>query len=185
MMINKAIDFSRYLISNSLNTGDTAVDATAGNGNDTIFLSTLVGATGRVYAFDIQDKAIHNTKLKLKDHSLDNVFAINDGHENMDNYVSNELGAVMFNLGYLPGGDHNIITKADSTVTALKKALKLIKKNGIISIVCYSGHRGGKEERNNLIQNLEELDQKTYQVLYYTFINQINNPPELIAIEKV
>ncbi len=185
MVILKAIKFSHDLVSKTLSPGEEAIDATAGNGSDTLFLSSLVGSKGRVYAFDIQKEAINNTRQRLKESLFQNVVLINDGHEYMDKYVFNKVGAIMFNLGYLPGGDHTIITRPSSSMVAVKKALNLIKIKGIISIICYCGHGGGREERDSLISMLKDLDQNTYQVLFYSFINQINYPPELIAIEKL
>ncbi len=186
MVIHKAIEFASYLIRAALDSGGHAVDATAGNGNDTLLLAKIVGKEGRVYAFDIQKKALEITRSKLiAENLLDHVLMINDGHENMDKYVSGRVDVVMFNLGYLPGGDHDLATNPVLTMKAVDISLRLIKRGGIITIMSYSGHPGGMEERDQLAEWLGKLDQNKYQVLHYSFINQINNPPQLFAIQKL
>ncbi|NLZ29012.1 MAG: methyltransferase domain-containing protein [Firmicutes bacterium] len=186
MILPKAIEFARHLVGAALGSGGCAVDATAGNGNDTMLLAKLVGGEGRVYAFDLQEKALDITRNKLTAANLmDHVLLINDGHENMDRYVSERLDAVMFNLGYLPGGNHDLVTKPASTLKAVDISLRLISKDGIITIVSYSGHPGGMEEKEQLAGMLGNLDQKQYQVMHYSFINQKNHPPQLFAIQKL
>ena len=124
-----------------INKEDICVDMTAGNGNDTLFLSTLAK---KVYAFDISKKAIENTKNKIKDNK--NVVMINDNHINIDKYVKEEISLFIFNLGYLPYSDEKNITKANETLIAFKKAYELLKQNGYIIITFYLGHEGGKDE---------------------------------------
>ncbi|PKM83992.1 MAG: SAM-dependent methyltransferase, partial [Firmicutes bacterium HGW-Firmicutes-13] len=112
----KALNFSHLLIGRAVKDGDLAVDATAGNGYDTVFLAKLVGEKGKVFSFDIQDQAIAKTKENLlKNELLDRVQLIQDGHENMTSYVNDRISAVMFNLGYLPGSDHQVVTKPQTT----------------------------------------------------------------------
>lgn len=165
--------------------GDIAVDATVGNGNDTVLLAKLVGKTGKVYGFDIQDIAIKNTKEKLLSLGmLDRVELIKDNHDKLDMFIKEKIDFVMFNLGYLPGGDHSIITKPQSTIKAVEKAIVKLNSKGMIILVVYTGHEGGKEEKDSIERYVRELDQKKYTVLKYSFINQINNPPMIIAIEK-
>ena len=107
-----------------------------------------------------------------------------DGHENLDQHVKENVACVVFNLGYLPRAKHQIITKPDTTLEAIKKSLTLLKPNGVISIAIYTGHEGGMEEKNYISEYLNRLDQNEFNVLHMEFTNQINNPPELILIEK-
>ena len=107
-----------------------------------------------------------------------------DGHENIDKYVKEEVSCVLFNLGYLPRAKHNIITKPETTLQALEKSLNLLKPNGVISVAIYTGHEGGMDEKNEVCQYLNNLDQNYYNVLHMNFTNQVNNPPELILVEK-
>lgn len=166
--------------------GDTVVDATAGNGYDTAFLSNLVGDTGKVYAFDIQKQALEKTELRLQELNLKSrVRLINDGHQNMDKYVTEEVRTVVFNLGYLPGGNHSIGTIADTTIEAIEKALKLIVKNGLVCIVVYYGGDSGFDEKNAVMEYIKNIDCKSYTVAKTEFVNQINCPPILVCIEKI
>ncbi len=182
---NKATDIAKYIIRESVKDGDIVIDATAGNGNDTAFLADQVGVNGKVFAFDIQDMAIQNTRKKLQELNLINrVTLIEDGHENIDFYVKNEVNLIIFNLGYLPKGDHKIITKSETTIIALKKGLELLSKNGILLVVIYSGHEGGKEESIEVENLLSSLDQREYNTIKIDFINQKNKPPVLIGVEK-
>lgn len=176
----------KNIIRKYIKPGDTAVDATAGNGNDALFLAELVGDKGKIYAFDIQKQAIERTKSLLQKHNmLKRVELINDGHEHLDRYISSERPAcIMFNLGYLPKSDHSIITKPETTINALKKSMQLLKPSGIISIVSYKGHPGGLEEYKVLQEYLKSIDQRQFSVLHCNFINQENEPPELFLLEK-
>ncbi|KPU28122.1 SAM-dependent methyltransferase [Caloranaerobacter sp. TR13] len=181
----KATDIAKRIVEERVKEGDIVIDATIGNGYDTVFLAKLVGKTGKVYGFDIQSKAIENTKAKLIESTLtERVILIKDSHENIDRYVKEKIDLVIFNLGYLPGGDHEITTKPNSTIKALKKSLDILKENGIIVLVIYHGHEMGKIEKNIIEQYVRELNQKKYTVIKFEFINQINNPPLIIAIEK-
>ncbi|KXG76843.1 hypothetical protein AN619_08350 [Thermotalea metallivorans] len=183
--LTKATNLAKHIISAVVQEGDTVIDATMGNGNDTLYLRKMVGNTGKVIAFDIQEKAIENTKKLLQSfHMADAVELIHDGHENMDLYVFQEVSAVMFNLGYLPKGDHHIVTKPDTTIIAIEKALSLLKRNGIITIAVYHGHEEGMIEKDQVLAYATTLDQNQFHVLRLDFINQKNNPPFLLVIEK-
>ncbi len=164
--------------------GDIAVDCTLGNGNDTILLANLVGNEGKIFSFDIQKEAIQETKEKLKDFPYKNIILINDGHENLDKYIQEKVNLFVFNLGYLPGNNHNVTTKAETTLKAVEKALKLLDDNGIVLLAIYHGHESGKEEKIVLEDFTSKLDQKVYNVMKSVFINQANNPPILICVEK-
>lgn len=183
--LNKVTEVNKVFIDKIVNTGDTVIDATMGNGYDTLYLAKLVGNAGKVYAFDVQEEALKSTKKKVERDNLQGyVELILDGHENIDKYVKEEVSCVLFNLGYLPRAKHNIITKPETTLQALEKSLNLLKPNGVISIAIYTGHEGGMDEKNEVCQYLNNLDQNYYNVLHMNFTNQVNNPPELILVEK-
>lgn len=185
-MLERVLPFAKTLLSNVISEGDIAVDGTAGNGHDTLFLSQLVGDTGRVYAFDIQQQAVEATIHRLKEEGLEHrAHVILDGHEQLSKYVDEEIAGAVFNLGYLPGGNHEIVTKGETTISAIRQLLDKLKIGGIIVLVVYHGHEGGKEERDAVIQYVSQLPQKYVHVLRYEFINQKNNPPFIIALEKV
>jgi tRNA G37 N-methylase Trm5 len=186
MILKNSLNQSHDYIKKVVKDGSITIDATAGNGNDTLFLANLVKSKGRVYSFDIQKKAINKTFEKIKKNNLTkNVKLICDTHENILKYINIEVDAVMFNLGYLPGGDHSICTRFESTKVAIDSSLKILKKSGLISIVIYHGGDSGFGERNKLLEYLEIIDPEKYHVMKTEFINQINCPPILVLIEKI
>lgn len=185
-MLERVLPYAKTLLSQVISEGDIAVDGTAGNGHDTLFLAQLVGDKGQVYAFDIQQQAVEATRNRLKEHGLEHrAHVILDGHEKLSQYVEGEIAGAIFNLGYLPGGNHEIVTKGETTISAIRQLLDKLKIGGIIVLVIYHGHEGGKEEKDAVIQYVSELPQKYVHVLRYEFINQKNNPPFIIALEKV
>jgi predicted methyltransferase len=130
--------------------GETVIDATAGGGRDTLFLAQLVGETGAVHAFDVQGAAIAETQWRLDQAGVTNVTLHNRTHAKVLEVLPAELvgqvAAVMFNLGYLPGGDQQLVTQIDSTLAALRAAVTLLQPGGILSVLAYRGHAGGVEE---------------------------------------
>ena len=186
MKLERVLQYAQTLLKSAINEGDIAVDATAGNGHDTLFLAQLVGDDGFVYAFDVQKQAVDATLHRLLDNALEHrALVLKDGHENVAKYVNKPVAGAIFNLGYLPGSDHEVITRPNTTIQALEGLLKLLKVGGIIVLVIYHGHEGGKEERDEVIRFVSELPQKYIHVLRYEFLNQKNDPPFVIALEKV
>jgi len=187
-MIKGIINYSHHLLEESVAPGDTVVDATCGNGHDTLFLSKLTGEQGKVLAFDIQRQAIQNTKQLLQKHNCNNVELILDDHAHLSDYLTidhqAQIGGAIFNLGYLPGGDKSVITTASSTIIALDTVLLSLKKGGLLILVIYPGHPGGQEEKEAVLKHVIQLDQSFFNVLQYRFINQKNNPPFIVAVEK-
>ncbi|MEG0450891.1 MAG: class I SAM-dependent methyltransferase, partial [Lysinibacillus sp.] len=159
---------------------------TAGNGHDTLFLAQLVGDDGQVFAFDVQKSAVDATLNRLLDNALEHrALVLHAGHEQVAKYVQKPVAAAIFNLGYLPGSDHDIITRPNTTIQAIQALLDLLKVGGVIVLVIYHGHEGGKEERDAVIDYVSALPQKYVHVLRYEFLNQQNDPPFIIALEKV
>lgn len=180
------LPFVHSLLSQHLKTGDCVADCTAGNGNDTLFLAETVGKTGQVFAFDIQEIALHNTRQRLQDAGLSEpVELILDGHQNIDQHIQQPLDAVMFNLGYLPQGDKNCTTQTDSTLIAIKKSLKLLRKNGILSVVLYGGHAAGVAECAAIEQFSGSLKQQDYDILRYQFANRPKTAPYALIFRKM
>ncbi|AFQ42695.1 class I SAM-dependent methyltransferase [Desulfosporosinus meridiei] len=185
-IFKNAVQISKIICRAKLSPGDIAVDCTMGNGNDTEFLCSLVGEKGKVYAFDIQEEAVITTRKRLQElNLLARTEIVLDGHQNIDKYIKGNVELVIFNLGYLPKGNHAITTKKETTIEAVQKSMGLLKPNGIILIVVYSGHENGKLEKEALINFTTTINQKEYNVAEICFPNQINSPPELICIEKV
>ncbi len=158
--------------------GEVCIDATAGKGNDTEFLRRLVGENGKVYAFDIQKEAIDATRERMKQNGYtSNVEVICDSHERMQSYVKEEVSAIVFNLGYLPGGDHAISTTGKTSIQAMKAGMNLLKKDGIMSVCIYSGKDSGYEEREEVLSFLKSLDSKKWLVILHQYYNRQNDPP--------
>lgn len=184
-LFRNALTMAHHFISRVLLPGNLAIDATAGNGHDTLFLAKTVGRTGQVWAFDVQEQALQNTRDLLQANNvLDRVHLVHAGHQELDRYVKNPVQACMFNLGYLPGGDHGLVTKPETTVTALTKAMDLLLPGGLITIVIYTGHAGGLEEREAVEGYLEKLPQDRWDVVKIHFPNRRGNSPNLVALQK-
>ena len=189
MKVEQILPFARKLLTNTVSSGDIVVDATVGNGMDSLFLAQLVGESGQVFGFDIQEAAIHKTKQRLLDNDCaSRVQLFLTGHENVREVLPpsarGQVAGAIFNLGYLPGGDKSIVTTPETTIAAIEQLCDLLKKEGIIVLVIYHGHEEGAKERDILLPFLENLDQKQYHVIRYGFINQKNHPPFIVAIEK-
>lgn len=183
--IINTIKITRDYIYKYVKIGQIVVDCTVGNGNDTLELARLIGETGKVYGFDIQQTAIDITYERLKEnHLLDRTNLIKDSHSNIDLYIKEKVDFIIYNLGYLPKGDKTIKTNKFTTVSSLNKALELLKENGVMLITCYVGHDGGMEEKEGVESLLKSLNQKDYNVVKHEFINQNNYPPILYGVEK-
>ena len=142
-----------------LELGDVCVDATLGNGYDALFLAELVGEEGKVYGFDVQGEAIESSRVRLENAGVvERVVFHHRSHAEMGEVIEGEIKVVMFNLGYLPGGDHGVITRVDSTLAALAAGLALLEKEGLLSVVCYPGHAGGEVEAEKVVEWAERLD---------------------------
>ena len=179
-----ALGLSHKFISEHVKEGSTCVDATAGRGRDTLFLCRLVGKSGSVFAFDIQDDAIKSTQKLLND-SGENATLILNCHSKMDQYLEeNSVDAIMFNFGWLPGGDHTKFSHGDTSCLAIEKGLNLLKIGGVMSLCIYCGKETGFEEKETLLSFLKSLDQKKYSVLLTDYINRSGNPPIAVLITK-
>lgn len=183
--LGSAVHLAQVLLAEKLKRGAVAVDATAGKGNDTAFLARRVGRNGKVYAFDIQAEALARTGEFLKRHNLDGpVEIVCAGHEHIAEHVREPVDAVMYNLGYLPGGDQSVVTRPETTIASLEAALGLLRSGGRISLVSYTGHPGGREEYEAVENYAAALDSLHYRVIRVGFINRAVHAPVLIVIEK-
>jgi SAM-dependent methyltransferase len=180
-----ALGLSHKWISESVLPGDLCIDATAGRGRDTLFLSQLVGEKGHVLAFDIQKEAIDSTVSLLKENRVTNVTVHHCCHSRLDEFADMEsVSAIMFNFGWLPSGDHRIFSHGDTSVLAIEKGLQRLKHGGVMSLCIYYGKETGTAERDLLLNYLQTLDQKQYSVLLQSFINRKNDPPLAVLIRK-
>ncbi|WP_308635909.1 class I SAM-dependent methyltransferase [Paenibacillus silvisoli] len=196
------LSMAHKLVKERVSQGDTVVDATCGNGVDTLLLAELAGRRGAVYAFDIQAEALERTRDRLAGSSGGGVSAaekagaassgaalhlVHASHADMAAHVAADahgnVAAVMFNLGYLPGADQTVITTPDGTLAALDAALSLLRPGGIVTVVLYPGHPGGAEEADAVQQWAASLPQAAAQAVLYRMAQKAE-APYLMAIEK-
>lgn len=170
-MIKRPIELSHDFLSQVLDKNSIAIDATMGNGNDTVFLSHLAK---KVYAFDVQEQALIKTREKLEQLNIKNVQLILDGHQTINKYVTEPIRAAIFNLGYLPSADKSVITQPATTLTAIKKILERLEIGGRLAIMVYYGHEGGDKEKDAVLNFVKELDQQHFTVMLYQPLNQID-----------
>jgi hypothetical protein len=160
--------------------GDTLVDATCGNGHDTFFLSKLQPA--RLYAIDIQSTALEATRKRLE---LSEVHLIQGCHSHFPKEIAPEtVKLIVYNLGYLPGGNKSITTCSNTSLESIQKALSLILPGGLISITCYPGHEEGAKEEELLLKFAAELDKELWCVTHQRWINR-RKAPSLLLLQKI
>lgn len=184
MAFPRATEIAQLLVRARVQPDDRVIDATVGNGHDTLFLAACVGTAGRVDGFDIQESAIASTKSRLDDDAP--VFLHLRGHEEMAAVVAPGVRAVMFNLGYFPSGDKNIITRPDTTLPALDAALALLADDGLLTVVIYPGHAGGNEEAGQVEAWVDTLESDRFRAVHYGPRGRSigSPPPYLIAVER-
>lgn len=166
--------------------GGFCVDATAGKGRDTAFLCSLVGNGGRVLAFDIQPAAVSAARALLDEKGYSSIATVVcDSHHRLLQYAPpGTADAVVFNFGWLPGGDHKIFTRAETSIPAIKAGLQLLKPGGVMSLCIYSGGENGFDERDALLEFVETINPQEYTVLVSRFVNRTGNPPIPVFIWK-
>lgn len=181
-----ALDIISKVIREHVRPGDICIDATAGRGNDTAMLCELVGDTGHVLAFDIQEDAISSTRKLLEERNLLSRAELHlESHSEMGKYLQEEtVSCITFNFGWLPKGDHNIFTKKETSIPAIEAGLKLLSDGGIMTLILYYGRETGFEEKDALLSYLPTLDSSKYTVVEMPFVNRSNCPPIPIIIFK-
>lgn len=175
----RLVDIAQQRLLTVLSEGAIAIDATAGNGYDTLFLAQNVGESGKVFSFDIQRQAIEQTKQQLSQNQLDHrTVLIHDGHQNMISHIPQQyrqkISAITFNLGYLPNANSTTTTLPQTTISALAQALDFIAKNGIITVISYRHHTGASAEYDAVEQYLSQLNN--------LFIEKIVTPGPVLYI---
>lgn len=181
-MLPRTLRCARRIVAGALRPGGVAVDGTAGRGRDALFLARRVGPSGRVFAFDVQASAVEQTRLRLERAGVGGrVELVHAGHESLDEHVD-RIDAAMFNLGYLPGSDKRIVTRADSTRTALDAAFERLTPGGAITVVAYRGHPGGLEEADAVERWFVARSCEGHQTARYHFLNRSGTAPILFAL---
>jgi ubiquinone/menaquinone biosynthesis C-methylase UbiE len=179
------VPLSHIWLSNFVKAGDNVVDATCGNGQDTVLLAELVGKTGKVWAFDIQQEAILKTYSLLENRGFaERVELVNCGHQHLVECIKVPVKAVVFNLGYLPGGDRNITTDACTTISALDQTVRLLAPSGIAAITVYPGHDAGADEASAVKNWATALDPQKFHPWLMGQMNVPVTAPYFILIQK-
>ena len=180
------LELQKAFISAHLHAGDTAVDFTMGNGNDTLFLSRTVGESGHVYAFDIQEGALVSTERHLRESGApENYTLIHASHHRVREFVHGEIKAGMFNLGYLPGSGHKeITTMRETTMPAVEAALDMLASDGILLVAIYPGHEEGDLEGKMLAEYFATLDRRKICCSVFRILNSPTSPYFYICEKK-
>lgn len=178
------LQLQKMFIERHLREGDTAVDFTMGNGHDTAFLCRRVGETGHVYAFDIQEKALHATEARLAEQNLLHRAELHlDSHSHAEKYIKGDFRAGMFNLGWLPGsGDHSVTTKRETTLPAVQFAVSHLADDGVLLIAVYPGHPEGEAEGKEVEYYLSTLDRHEFCVSLFRILNSAS--PYFMIVER-
>ncbi|MCG6154433.1 class I SAM-dependent methyltransferase [Rubinisphaera margarita] len=157
----KLTELAHEAVRSVVRPGEAVVDATCGNGHDTLFLASLVGKDGDVHAFDIQKNAIEQTLDRVAASGCEQVVLHHRSHAELDTVLTEAgisvIAAMMFNLGYLPGGDHAVTTKPQATLAALRTGSKMLRTGGVMTVLAYVGHPGGMDEAAEVEQFLGTL----------------------------
>ena len=191
------------ILAEYISKGDTVIDCTAGNGHDTLFLARATGPSGKVLAFDVQEKALdasegllrdngfsckrisrHHSGVLACDEASPSIFLINDSHENIRDYTVTEPQVIIYNLGYLPGGDHSMVTTPASTISSVRSSLDILRQGGVISVITYPGHEEGAAEERLLSELFGSLKPGAYEVLYISQHNRNNSPNLFLCYKK-
>lgn len=179
--MKKPLEMAHDFLAEVLSSSSVAVDATMGQGFDTVFLAQRAG---QIYAFDVQEQALVWTRARLAEAGLE-AELIHAGHETLAAYVTERIDAAIFNLGYLPKADKSVVTQPQTTISALEQVLAGLSLGGRVSLMVYYGHEGGQAEKEALLDFVSQLPQKEFAVMAYQALNQVNQPPFLIMIEKL
>ncbi len=184
--LSGAVPLAHLFLRGRVKAGDRVADATCGNGRDTLLLAQLVGEAGRVWAFDLQEVALAAAKELLAAHGvLDRVELVRAGHERLAaEVVDGSLAAVVFNLGYLPGGDRRVITRPATTLPALAAALGLLAPGGLLLVVIYTDHDGAREEEEAVTNWATALEPRSFNVWASRQLNRSAAAPYLVLVEK-
>ena len=181
-----ALGLSHQFMAAHVREGAVCIDATAGKGRDTLFLCRLVGDSGRVIALDIQADAVAQTSVLLTAEGvIHRAQVVQDCHSHLGDYAPPQsVDGIMFNFGWLPGGDHNTFSHADTSVAAVRAALDLLKVGGVMTLCLYYGRQNGTAERDAILDFLPTLDNRRYTVIRGDFANRTGDVPIPVFIVR-
>ncbi len=182
-------DIAHNYLSAQLQSGDHAIDATAGNGHDTVHMASLVGREGLVIAIDIQEAAIRATRSRLKAYGcLDQVQLLTGEHSRILQSLcpthAQTIHSITFNLGYLPGSDKRIQTDPETTLSALDASQQLLKPKGLLLVTAYRGHEGGQNEAEQVAQWMQTIRAKGWSVKAHDPEIKGNKTPPILWVAQ-
>lgn len=168
----------KHFLLEHIGEGDTVVDFTMGNGNDTLFLSKTVGESGRVFAFDIQEEALISTRKHLEENAApENYTLICASHHRVREFVDGPIKAGIFNLGYLPrSGKKAVTTLRETTYPAVVRALELLAPDGVLIVAIYPGHEEGRLEGDMLRDYFKTLSRFRICASEFHILNSPDSP---------
>lgn len=180
------LDWAHDLWKRTVHPDECVIDATCGNGHDTLMLAQI--SQGFVYAIDIQEQAIENTRFLLQNNVSEEIFQrirfVQGCHTQFSQELeTKEVALIVYNLGYLPGGKKELTTCAETTLVSIQKGMKLIKEGGCISITCYPGHPEGEREEEEILRLCSKLDPRTWSCCHHRWTNR-KQSPSLFWIQK-
>ncbi len=183
----KPTELAHVLLGGVISAGDVVMDATAGNGHDTLFLAERVGESGAVLAFDVQECAVRSAGERIAAAGLGGRvrFFVKSHAAISDHAGPGTVTAVMFNLGYLPGGDHGQTTVPQETVRGLEAAAVVLRPGGMLTVVVYPGHPGGAEEAATVEEWMEARSAEGWRVARYGALGTRRAAPFLLVGVKV
>ena len=189
-LFHSPVDLAHHHWRSLVEPGGIIIDATCGNGHDTLFLAklTLTPSSGALYALDLQATAIAATRARLLSQLPEPLYRrvhfLEGCHANLPGtLLPGSVKLIVYNLGYLPGGDKNLITKPGTTLESLHRARALIEIGGAISIACYTGHPGGAEEERAVVEYASSLDSEEWNCCHHRWLNR-KLGPSLLFLER-
>ena len=186
MLISRINAFLHSLIAHFIVRGDTVVDCTLGNGHDALFLAGRIGSGGHLFGFDVQAAALSASRRRLLEAGVgeDRFTLVRGSHVMIGEVVPEGIGAAVYNLGYLPGGDRAVTTTPEETVPSILDALGLLRPEGIVAVTLYSGHEGGGTESESVLRFAEGLDCGRFHALHLRYANLPKDPPAILIIQR-
>ena len=187
MITSRLLAYAHQKVADAVSVGDVVVDATLGNGHDTLFLARSVGDHGRVIGFDVQQRALDATSQRLLDSGVaSSCFELHlESHDQISHRVTvGECSAIMFKLGYLPGSDKSLVTETESTLNALSQAVSGLCMGGVLTIMCYPGHAGGDIEADHVVCWADDLGELASDVRLLRQDTSREFSPFLVVITK-
>ncbi len=184
------LDLAHQYWKRIVKTGDTVIDATCGNGYDTVALARLAldEDKGWLLAIDKQPDAIKAAKARLADEFSGKIlqrvrFETRCHSQFPEDLKKESVALVAYNLGYLPGGDKTMTTMVRTTLQSFETVLSFIRYGGAISITCYPGHPEGRAEEEKVIAFSASLDPRLWSCCLHQWSNR-RNAPSLLLCQK-